>query len=114
MGGRDPAASATERLDVACGRMNDDQPGASDSFTVRPKAATGDPKRLLAGAAFGTAAFRLKQFALWTITSNPAKGGYVGIGSFGFGSGPSAAEFREVRSIFKDAGVDPAKYRALK
>lgn len=107
-------ATATETLDVACSQMHDDQPGGSDTFTVRARLATGALGKLLAGDAFGAARFRIQQFAIWTITSNPTRSGYVALGSFGVGRGPSAAEIRQIRTIFRDAGIDPSAYRALK
>ena len=110
----EPGGTATESLDVACAQMHDDQPSGSDTFKVRSKVATGDLRKLLAGDAFGAADFRIQQFAIWTITNNPTRSGYVGIGSFGVGSGPDTAEFREIKGIFRNAGVDPADYRALK
>jgi hypothetical protein len=106
--------TASEALEVACAQMHDDQPGASDTFTVRAKLATGDFRKLLASDAFGAAGFRIQQFAIWTVASNPTRSGYAGLGSFGVASGPSAAELRLIKSILKDAGIDPTDYRALK
>ena len=110
----EPEGTATETLDVACAQMHDDQPGNSDTFKVRAKTATGDLRRLLATDAFGAAEFRIQQFAIWTITNNPTKTGYIGIGSFGFGSGPDKTELRQIKTMFRDAGIDPTDYRALK
>lgn len=112
-----PAGETLDKvLDVACAQMHDDQPGESgksDTFTVRQTAAKGDLAKLLKSDAFAEAAFRVQQFAIWTITSNPSKSGYVRLGSFGVGSGPSSAELREIKSIFKDAGITTSSYRAL-
>lgn len=56
---------------------------------------------------------RVQQFAIWTITDNPTKDGYVGIGSFGFGSGPGKTELARIKALFKAAGIPTTKYRAL-
>ena len=106
----------TAGLDVACAQMHDDQPGEtgkSDAFTVRAALAKGDLAKLLKSGAFAEASFRIQQFAIWTITSNPSKSGYVRLGTSGVGSGPSAAELREIKSMFTDAGIATGQYRAL-
>lgn len=103
-------------LQVACAQMHDDQPGAAgkaEAFTVRAAPAKGDLAKLLQADAFAEADFRLQQFAVWTITSNPTKSGYVHLGTFGVGSGPSAAELREIKAMFKSAGIATGAYRAL-
>ena len=107
-------ATATNMLDVACAQMHDDQPGRSDTFTVRAGLATGSLSKLLAGRAFGAATFRIQQFAVWTITNNPTRSGYVGLSSVGIGGAPSASELRKIKSMFKSAGIDPTHYRALR
>lgn len=109
-----PSATETVTLDVACAQMHDDQPGSGDTFAVRDGLASEDLRKLIAGAAFGAAEFRVQQFAVWTIQSNPTKTGYVGIGSFGFGGGPDAKELGQIKAIVRDAGLDPGDYRALK
>lgn len=115
--GIDVPAGETVRatLEVACAQMLDDQPGdigKAEAFTVRPGLAKGDLAKLLKADAFHEADFRLQQFAVWTITSNPTKAGYVHLGSFGVGSGPTAAELREIKAMFKAAGIT-TDYRAL-
>lgn len=114
----DVPARATVKavLDVACAQMHDDQPGdtgKADAFTVRAALATGDLAKLLASETFRVADFRVQQFAVWTITSNPTKAGYVHLGSVGVGSGPTTAELREIKAMFTDAGIAAARYRAL-
>jgi hypothetical protein len=100
-------------LDVACATMRRDTPGSRDTFrlsTVTPKR---DLRLLLREPAFGDASFRVQQFAIWTITDNPRRGAYVGLGTFGVGSGPSAAEYRQIKGLFKKAGIDPTRYAAF-
>lgn len=104
------------KLNVACAQMHDDQPGEAgkaDTFTVKETLAGGDLATLLKSDAFHAADFRLQQFAVWTITSNPTKSGYVHLGTFGVGSGPSAAELGEIKAMFKEAGISTGRYRAL-
>lgn len=103
-------------VDVACAQMHDDQPGEtgkSDAFSVRAALAKGDLAKLLKSQGFAEAGFRVQQFAVWTITNNPSRSGYVHLTSFGIGSGPSAADLREIKAMFKDAGITTGAYRAL-
>ena len=55
-----------------------------------------------------------QQLAIWTITDNPTRDGYVGLGYFGVGSGPSNAEIKEIKALFRAAGIDLDKYRAVR
>lgn len=103
-------------VEVACAQMHDDQPGdtgKSDAFTVRAALAKGDLAKLLKSDAFREAGFRVQQFAIWTITNNPSRSGFVHLGTSGVGSGPSTADLREIKSMFKDAGIATSAYRAL-
>ncbi len=99
-------------LDAACSEMDDDTPGWEDTFTLQTPP-TGDLAKLIHTQAFGDSGFRVQQFAVWTITDNPSRHGYVGLGSFGFGSGPSDEEMAEIRALFRQAGIPLAKYRAF-
>lgn len=99
-------------LDAACAEMHADTPGSDDTFTLEA-APTGDLAKLLATPAFSDSGFRVRQFAVWTITDNPSRHGYVGLGSFGFGSGPSDEELEEIRNLFRQAGIPRGKYRAF-
>lgn len=99
---------------AACINMHRDVPAESDNFGLSPAPAEGDLNRLLHLPDFQSQSFRTQQFAIWTITDNPPRGEYVGIGSYGFGSGPDDQEMQDIRSLFKKAGIDPAKYRALR
>lgn len=87
--------------------------GKADTFTVREKPAGGDLARLVASEVFRVADFRVQQFAVWTITNDPTRSGYVRLATFGVGTGPSNAELREIKAMFRDAGIDPGDYRAL-
>lgn len=99
---------------AACINMHRDVPAESDNFRLSSAPAEGDLRKLLHLPDFQSQSFRIQQFAIWTITDNPSRGEYVGIGSYGFGSGPDDQEMKDIRSLFKKAGIDPAGYRALR
>jgi hypothetical protein len=101
-------------LDVACASMLRDTPGSSDDFTLSTTPASASLRKLVATPGFAAADFRVQQFAIWTITNNPASGGYVGLGSFGVGSGPDDTEISQIIALFKEAGIDTSGYRALR
>jgi hypothetical protein len=105
--------SKTVSVSVACAAMHLDQPGSSDQFALDPAPASDALLKLLAVTDFADQPFRVQQFAIWTITDNPPRGGYVGLGSFGFGTGPSDEEIATIRQLFVKAGLDPAAYQAL-
>jgi hypothetical protein len=62
---------------------------------------------------FYTETYRVQQFAIWTITDNPARGEYIGIGTFGLGTRPSDEEMNEIRYLFETAGIATGQYQAL-
>jgi len=104
--------TAKASLDVACASMHLGTPGTSDAFTIRAPQ-SGDLVRLVELPAYLKESFRVQQFAVWTITDNPTVKGFVGLGSFGTGSGPSADELAKIKALFVSAGINPAKYQAL-
>jgi hypothetical protein len=101
-------------LDVACADMTLDTPGGSDAFSLRTGSVPKEIVKLTRLDGFATLDFRVQQFAIWTITNNPTRNGYVGLGSFGVGSGPTDEELARVRELFKEAGINPDRYRSLK
>jgi len=98
---------------VACASMELDMPDKNDTFTISMDPASEDLIKLLNGPDFNNETFRVKQFAIWTITDNPTRHGYVGLGSFGFGSGPSDEEMGRIKILFENAGISTYKYQAL-
>src|SRR3990170_7702427 len=94
----------------AAGRSRGRTGSCGDAFTISTGAASARLLRLLAVPDFADASFRGQQFAVWTITDNPARTGYVGLGSFGVGSGPSNDEMAEIKALFKKAGLDVTDY----
>ena len=109
-----PGAEESVTVPAACINMTLDVPLQGDDFTLNHAPAGGDLARLVNLPTFRERTFRVQQFAIWTITDNPAPGEYVGIGSFGVGSGPSAEELQLVRALFAEAGISASKYRALR
>jgi hypothetical protein len=109
-----PDAEVSLTVPAACVNMTLKVPLNGDDFTLDRGPAGGDLARLVNLASFRERTFRVQQFAIWTITDNPMPGEYVGIGSFGVGSGPSSEELQLVRALFAEAGISTNKYRALR
>ncbi|MEX1169188.1 MAG: hypothetical protein WEE50_03490 [Chloroflexota bacterium] len=108
-----PGETRALTLDVACAAMHLDQPGTTDQFTLDPAPALAAMSSLIHVPDFAGQTFRVKQFAIWTITDNPTRDGYVQLGTFGIGSGPSDAEIDTIRQLFIKAGLNPSAYLAL-
>ena len=72
-----------------------------------------DLVKLLGLRDFHKEAFCVQQFVISTITDDPPREGYRGIGAFGFGRGPDEEEMRRIRALFEEAGIPAQKYRAL-
>jgi hypothetical protein len=108
-------SNETVSLEVACAQMHDDQPTADDGFKVQMLDPKSDLLKLLRLERFGDEDFRVRQFAIWTITDNPSRDGYQGLGTAFdiYGSGPSDEEMARIRSLFKDAKIPAGHYRAL-
>jgi hypothetical protein len=108
-------SNETVSLEVACAQMHDDQPSADDGFKVQMLDPESDLLKLLRLDRFGDEDFRVRQFAIWTITDNPSRDGYQGLGTAFdiYGSGPSDDEMARIRLLFKAAGIPAGHYRAL-
>lgn len=98
------AVSINMQLDVA---------DESDSLIVGMTPATGNIMKLLNLDHFQDESSRVRQFAIWTITDNPGRSEYVGIGPFGMGTGPNTEEIAKIKVLFEKAGISIAKYKAL-
>jgi hypothetical protein len=111
-----PAETRAVTLDVACAEMNKDQPTDQDTFKLSSQEPSADLARLLASPQLADADIRVRQFAIWTITDNPGKNGYMGLatGFQIFGTGPDADELTQIADLFALAGIDASKYRALR
>ena len=102
-------------VDAASLNMQLDVPAESDALTLNTSSASGDLRKLVRLSDFqNEPSFRIQQFAIWTITDNPGRDEYVGIGYFGMGSGPSDEEMEIIRLLFQKAGISTEEYQALK
>ncbi|MGZ8514105.1 MAG: hypothetical protein ACXW4H_03325, partial [Candidatus Limnocylindrales bacterium] len=110
----EPEVSVEVGLDVACAQMHDAMPESSDTFRVSSSRAPSDLLKLLRLPAFGGEEFRVKQFAIWTITDNPSRSGYVGLSSWVESGGPTKAEFARIVELFGQAEIAAGHYRALR
>jgi hypothetical protein len=102
------------RLAAACINMDRDVPREADALALRRGTASGDLARLVNVADFGNESWRVRQFAVWTITDNPSRGGYAAIGARGATVGPSGEELGRVRDLLVRAGLLPNRYRAFR
>jgi hypothetical protein len=103
----------TVEVAAACANMVREVPSGSDILIISSAPVSGDLMKLLELPEFYTETYRVQQFAIWTITDNPAPGGYIGIGTFGIGTGPSSEEMDEIRYLFETAGIATGQYQAL-
>jgi hypothetical protein len=110
----EPEVSVDVGLDVACAQMHDAMPESSDTFRVASSRAPADLLKLLRLPAFANEDFRIKQFAIWTITDNPSRSGYVGLTSWVESGGPTKAEFARIAELFDQADIAAGHYRALR
>jgi hypothetical protein len=105
--------SVTLRIPVACANMHLGQPDDSHGFGISEGPVPDDLLKLLSLPSFADEDFRVQQFAIWTITDNPSRGRYVGIGYFGVATGPSSEEMERIRALFEQAGIPLERYRAF-
>ena len=111
----EPIDSVSELVSVACADMELDAPDNDDDFVVSSESISSDLSALLDLPDFHDEAPRVKQFAIWTITDNPSRDGYVHLtyGDFGGDSGPDYTEMSRIRDLFEAAGISTEKYKAL-
>jgi hypothetical protein len=100
-------------VSVACTNMHLSAPTSSDTFGVRTSQSR-DLRKLVNLADFQQADPRVQQFAIWTITDNPARYDFVQLctGSSTC-SGPTDDEINQIRQLFKKAGIATSNYAAL-
>jgi hypothetical protein len=102
-------------IDAACASMELTAPSESDNLTLSIETPPEDLNKLLYLSDFRSETYRVQQFAIWTITDNPERDGYVGIAT-GFqiyGTGPSDAEIERIRILFIMAGIKIDKYKVF-
>ena len=107
-------AKVEVELEVACAEMHDDTPTSKDGFRIAADRAPSALVRLLRLPAFADEPFRVKQFAIWTITDNPTRSGYVGLSSVETSGGPSDSELDRIAELFAEAAIPAGHYRALR
>jgi hypothetical protein len=114
----DPHESGKDMIGVVCVNMNQPQPGKETSFSIGTKTTSDDLLKLLQAEQFRNSSLRIRQFAVWTITDNPAKHDYTRLGWEGATedsdySEPFPEEIDSIKGIFVAAGIDTSKYAAF-
>lgn len=105
----------TLEVDVACANMHLEAPDGGEVYSVRIEPPIEELRKLMGLTEFQDSSFRLQQFAIWTITDNPARGQYVGLTSAsGEGGGPSNSELQTIADWFESAGIPLDGYPALR
>jgi hypothetical protein len=88
-------------------------PQNTDLLLISPITQNQDLIQLLNCEGFGNQTFRVQQFAVWTITDNPTRDGYRGLGSAGNFTGPSDSELQAIKDLFVAAGISTQNYQAF-
>jgi len=101
-------------LRVACADMELHIPDEEDQFIISRSTVPDDVLKLLNLPEFHEAGGFVQQFAIWTITDNPPRDGYRGLGYFGVGYPPDEDDIEAIRALFKEAGIPTANYQALR
>jgi len=109
-----PKRELSVKLDVACANMTLKAPAGGETYIVQIEPPAEELRKLLGLPEFQDSSFRLQQFAIWTITDNPASGRYIGLGVGDQGSPPSRDELAQIRQWFEQAGIEVANYSGLR
>jgi hypothetical protein len=105
---------ASLEVSVACANMRLEAPSGGETYIVAIEPPAEELRKLLGLPEFQDSSFRLQQFAIWTITDNPARNHYVGLGAGGEGSPPSITELQTIAGWFEVAGISLDGYPALR
>ena len=106
-----PSVEVSVELEVSCANMELKQPGYTDVFTISTEPMNEDLVKLLAYEDFLFQSNELQQFAIWTITDNPACAFcYVGIESGGYAHLPDENQIAAIKNMFELVGIDTTKY----
>jgi hypothetical protein len=109
-----PGLDAGLDVDVACADMEKRQPTSTDVFTIGEGSASKDLLKLLRLKAFMNEPFRIQQFAIWTITDNPAPDEYISLTlAPGISQSPAPDEMSRIKTLFTRAGIDADDYQAF-
>ncbi len=107
-----PRATAQASVDAASANMRSSTPASNNTFTLGGPAP--QPLAAIVGLPdFARETFRVRQFAVWTVTERPPRDGYLSLGTVGAGSGPSADEISRIRHLFELAGLPIDQYASL-
>jgi len=105
---------ASLEVSVACANMRLKAPTGGEDYIVKIEPPAEELRKLMGLPEFQDASFRLQQFAIWTITDNPARGQYVGLSTGGSGGTPTNVELQKIADWFKTAGISLESYPALR
>jgi hypothetical protein len=109
-----PKKELSVELKVACANMTLKAPEGGETYIVQIQPPGEELTRLLGLTEFQDSSFRLQQFAVWVFTDNPTSDRFVGLGSTGQGSPPSAGELAQIRQWFEAAGIAIENYSSLR
>jgi len=107
------AAIGPVYIDIASLSMLSDMPADDDTLEIGSFVG-GDLVKLLDLPDFYEQHFRIRQYAVWTITDNPGRNDYVSMNAFGWGGGITETEINTIKNIFQLAGISTEDYRALR
>ena len=108
-----PGQRISQSVNAACANMRLDTPAAANTFAVSGQHSA-EMAALLGVPSFNREPFRIKQFAVWTISDNPSRNGFTGLTGTGGSGPPTDAEIARIQELFRAAGLDPAQWRALR
>ncbi len=112
---------------VACANMPRDAPEGSDELVVQPLPSKGtvhwaDLRKLITCPEFAAEEGVDQQFAVWTITENPASpGAYTAIqvsstapGGYSLPPSSRGPDLEAILALLKKAGIDPMRYAVFR
>lgn len=88
-------------------------PQSQDTFVIAKLTLPPDLVKLLNLPDFSKEPFRVQQFAIWTLTDNPARKDYAKVGSTSTASGPDSSEIQRIRMLFGKATISITGYQGL-
>lgn len=102
-------------INASCANMRRATPESTDTFsTIELVDESSDLAALTRSPQLRTLPLRVQQFAVWTVTDNPSRDGYVGIGSFAWaGKGPSDEEIKQIERLFLSVGIKMRRYQVF-
>ena len=101
------------RLEAACANMELKTPSESDTFLVSQSATPDDLIKLLTLSEFRFESFRVQQYAVWAITDNPARPGFLALIIDDIRDRLTDDNVERILSLFQSAGIDISKYQVF-